>query len=201
MRAPGVISTTGATGLRRSRIRRSSRMACSESVILDRLLASRSSLAMASSRISPIARARVALFVVACALASLFAPQLARADLPPLDACNAPGNRCFNAGDFGSGPGTCVITTCSRFLPGSGGGKTVTYECKRCVADGTSAPTPTAASSPSSPSSPAASASSAPPTQSSRFGCDVGPIGLRDSWPAVAVAAAALLARGRRRRA
>jgi len=139
-------------------------------------------------------------FCVLLAVVTLGVSPSARADIPPPDACNEVGARCLNAGDMGRETGRCVAATCTKQLGGSG--KSYTYECKQCVADGVAAPRPSAlpAATPAPSSSPATAASS-PVTSAPRSGCAVAvshPARGRELTLAVCVAAV-LVARRRRR--
>lgn len=62
---------------------------------------------------------------------------LARADVPPIDACNSTdvGKTCNNAGQQGTQAGVCTTTTCTKYLPGTDGG-TTTYACTLCLPPG-----------------------------------------------------------------
>lgn len=70
-------------------------------------------------------------FALVCVATAVVAPA-ARADVPPLDACDVEGAPCDNAGGGGGQPGVCAKATCSR-ATGLGGAEGVMfYECLRC---------------------------------------------------------------------
>ncbi len=80
-------------------------------------------------------RSATAAFLLAAVVG--LAPTVARADVPPQDACNSTdvGNACNNAGPQGNQAGVCANTTCTKYLPGSDGG-TTTYACTLCLPPG-----------------------------------------------------------------
>src|SRR5213078_4026285 len=62
---------------------------------------------------------------------------VARADIAPGDVCSAPGQPCHTAGPAFDQPGACVMTTCTRSVPGPDGGvTTMEYACSRCLPEG-----------------------------------------------------------------
>jgi hypothetical protein len=70
-------------------------------------------------------------FALVCLATSVVAP-VARADIPPPDACDVEGAPCDNAGGHGGQSGVCSKATCSR-ATGLGGAEGVMfYECLRC---------------------------------------------------------------------
>jgi MYXO-CTERM domain-containing protein len=73
---------------------------------------------------------------VAFAVAVLGAP--AQADIPPPDACTAPGQPCANAGPAHDQAGTCTMSTCTKTVPSPDGGTmSMSYQCNLCkVANG-----------------------------------------------------------------
>jgi hypothetical protein len=62
----------------------------------------------------------------------------ARADIPPPDACTAPGQPCTNAGAGHDQGGTCTMSTCTKTVPSPDGGTmSMSYACNLCqVAQG-----------------------------------------------------------------
>jgi hypothetical protein len=81
----------------------------------------------------PLIKTIVALAFVLCALRS----SVARADVPPIDACTSPGASCENAGPGGNLPGICTVDTCTRPIgppsaAGAAGSDVISYECLRC---------------------------------------------------------------------
>jgi len=58
---------------------------------------------------------------------------VARADIPPPDACTSPGQPCQVAGPNYDQAGVCRESTCTKGLPnGDGGITTMSYACNRC---------------------------------------------------------------------
>jgi MYXO-CTERM domain-containing protein len=60
----------------------------------------------------------------------------ARADIPPADACTAPGQPCQNAGPNYDQPGSCVAATCQKGHLEDGGVVYTPYDCHLCRGDG-----------------------------------------------------------------
>jgi hypothetical protein len=60
------------------------------------------------------------------------------ADLPPPDACTAPGQPCDKAGSAHDQSGTCTMSTCTKTVPSADGGTmSMSYACNLCkVAQG-----------------------------------------------------------------
>jgi len=57
----------------------------------------------------------------------------AGADVPPPDACTAPGQPCNNAGPNHDQAGTCTMSTCTRSVPSADGGRMpMSYDCNLC---------------------------------------------------------------------
>lgn len=62
-----------------------------------------------------------------------FGVSVARADIPPADACTSPEQPCQVAGPHYDQPGLCKVATCAKGVPdGDGGITTMTYACNRC---------------------------------------------------------------------
>lgn len=65
-------------------------------------------------------------------------PRPARADIPPPDACTAPGQPCNNAGPSHDQAGTCTESTCTKTVPSADGGTMqMMYACNLCKVSGT----------------------------------------------------------------
>lgn len=61
----------------------------------------------------------------------------ARADVPPPDACTAPGQPCTNAGPGHDQAGVCTESTCTRTVPAPDGGTmSMSYACNLCKVAG-----------------------------------------------------------------
>jgi hypothetical protein len=72
------------------------------------------------------------LIAALCVAGALLAP-VARADIPPIDACSTEGVACRNAGPLGNRAGICTSATCSR---GSADGGVTHYDCFLCREQG-----------------------------------------------------------------
>ncbi len=71
----------------------------------------------------------IAVLTVAAALHAT----VARADIPPDNACGEVGSACNTAGDGYKQAGVCTQTKCSRTFPGPDGLKTVENDCNLCM--------------------------------------------------------------------
>ncbi|HXU60451.1 MAG TPA: hypothetical protein VN962_02030 [Polyangia bacterium] len=59
---------------------------------------------------------------------------VARADIPPPDACSAPGQPCQTAGPGYDQAGVCTTSLCTKYMPSpDGGGTTMRYNCNLCA--------------------------------------------------------------------
>ena len=97
-------------------------------------------------------------FVVCLSLLVVVAAT-ARADIPPENACDKPGEACDKAPPDYKSRGVCQTQKCSRQLPGPNGVERHEYDCNLCV-----------------PPDPAAknAAGTTPPAANKKGGCSVG---------------------------
>jgi len=77
---------------------------------------------------------RNSLFAGVLFLGLLWETGVARADIPPPDACTSPGQPCQVAGPQYDQPGTCQPSTCTKAPPDGDGGVTIMmYPCNLCI--------------------------------------------------------------------
>jgi MYXO-CTERM domain-containing protein len=152
--------------------------------------------------------ARTAALILAFAA---FGPHLARADVLPMDWCNADsvGKPCDHAGPHWDQPGICAATTCShRVFPCDASGDKpcapATYPCGHCTLDpaAVAAPGPAGTDGGVHVAVVAPGATVAPPASGKKGICAVSAVGgpSRGSGLALCVGAIALAGAIRRRR-
>lgn len=107
----------------------------------------------------------------------------ARADIPPENACQNPGDACDNAPPDYKSKGVCQTQRCSRQLPGPNGIEKHEYDCNLCLPPDPAAKT---------------AASAAPPAANKKGACSVA---AGAGSPVGALLLVALLVVARRRRA